>query len=70
MERRGYKPDKIWRDGNYRGKVLGVEENWCDSDIVETWYNKEGFIYSEHDDFYLNECVENLRQKGIEVYEN
>ena len=68
MERRGYKPDKIWREGSYRGKVLGVEENWCDSDIVEAWYNKEGFIYGEHDNFYLNECVGNLRQKGIEVY--
>ena len=65
MERRGYKPDKIWRDGNYRGKVLGMEENWCDDDIVEAWYNKEGFIYSEHDDFYLWECKENLKEKGI-----
>lgn len=70
MERRGYKPDKIWREGNYRGKVLGTEENWCDSDIVEAWYNKEGFIYPEHNDAYLAECVENLRQKGIEVCEN
>ena len=69
MERRGYKPDKIWRDGGYRGKVLGVDENWCDSDIVNAWYNKEGFIYSEHNDAYLWECKENLRQKGIEISE-
>ena len=67
MERRGYKPDKIWRNGDYRGKVLGVEENWCDKDIVEAWYNKEGFIYAEHDDYYLWECKENLREKGIEI---
>ena len=70
MKRRGYKPDKIWYDINYRGKELGYEENWCDEDIIEMWLNyKKGNLYYEHDDAYLAECVENLRQKGIEVYE-
>ena len=71
MERRGYKPDKIWRDINYRGKDLGYEENWCDKDIIEMWLNyKKGNLYYEHDEAYLNECLENLRQKGIEISEN
>ena len=71
MECRGYKPDKIWRQGSYRGKLLGNDEEWCDSEIAEVWYNnKEGNIYPEHNDAYLNECLENLRQKGIEISEN
>ena len=37
MERRGYKPDKIWRDINYRGKDLGVELNWCDEVLFEIY---------------------------------
>lgn len=67
MERRGYKPDKIWRDINYRGKVLGVEPNWCDEAMFETWHYYKGNIYEEHDEYYLEECRENLREKGIEV---
>ena len=69
MERRGYKPDKIWRDINYRGKELGYEENWCEMALVVACYEANEVIYSEHNDAYLDECVENLRQKGIEVYE-
>ena len=68
MERRGYKPDKIWRDINYRGKELGYEENWCEMALVVACYEVNEMIYSEHNDVYLDECVENLRQKGIEVY--
>lgn len=67
MERRGYKPDKIWRDINYRGKVLDVEENWCDGDIFEAWHNCGKTIYDEHNDYYLEECKENLREKGVEI---
>ena len=70
MERRGYKPDKIWRDINYRGKELGSEENWCEMALVVACYEANEAIYSEHNDAYLNECVENLRQKGIEISEN
>ena len=67
MEHRGYKPDKIWRDINYRGKELGYEENWCEMALVVACYEANEMIYSEHNDTYLNECVENLRQKGIKV---
>ena len=67
MERRGYKPDKIWRDVNYRGKDLGVEENWCKYSLVVDYRENGENIYSEHNDAYLTECLENLRQKGIEI---
>ena len=68
MERRGYKPDKIWRDINYRGKELGFEENWCLENYFRPIYKYSySPIYPEHNDAYLNECLENLRQKGIEI---
>ena len=70
MERRGYKPDKIWRDINYRGKDLGIEPNWCDEAMFETWHYYKGNIYEEHDEYYLEECRENLREKGIEISES
>ena len=70
MERRGYKPDKIWREANYCGKKLGFEENWCDPAVVIACIENEGNIYPEHNDAYLNECLENLRQKGIEISGN
>ena len=69
MEHRGYHPDKIWDNVNYRGKTLGVQEGWCEEDIVDMWHNlPEGqLIYPEHNDAYLTECIENLRGKGIEI---
>ena len=71
MERRGYKPDKIWRNINYRGKELGIDENWClENYFLPIYKYSYSPIYPEHNDAYLAECVENLRQKGIEVYEN
>lgn len=74
MERRGYKPDGSWRHPHYRGKELGRVDGWCESGLVHYCYDliKEHNenIYREHDDSYLNECLENLRQKGIEVYGN
>ena len=59
MERRGYKPDCLWRNPNYRGKR-------CDADIGCTNTQENvGVIYREHDDEYLNECICNLKCKGI-----
>ena len=67
MERRGYKPDKIWRSPNWRGKVLGECANWCDTDIVKMWYECKQNIYEEHDGFYLEECLDNLADKGVKI---
>ena len=71
MKNRGYNPDKIWEDPNYRGKVLGFQEDWCDKDFVNVWHQEASIgkkkIYFEHDDNYYNECIENLKEKGIDI---
>lgn len=60
MEKRGYQVSIEWRDKNYRGKVAekyrNLEEKMIDSPI-----------YKEHNQEYLQECIENLREKGIEL---
>ena len=61
MERRGYHPDKIWRDPEWRGSRLGKCEGWAS---VEEFV---GLIYAEHNDEYLQECLDNLKNKGIEI---
>lgn len=67
MERRGYKPDKIWRNPNYRGKTLGEQDFWCDDSLVDIWYNYKGMIYPEHNSNYIQECIDNLAEKGIDI---
>lgn len=61
MERRGYHPDSIWRDPEWRGNKLGKCEDWAS---VEEF---AGLVYAEHDDEYLQECLDNLKSKGIEI---
>lgn len=71
MEHRGYKLDRSWYHPHYRGKELGKVDGWCETSLVQRCYNitKEynENIYREHNDAYLAECLENLRQKGIEI---
>lgn len=74
MERRGYKPDGSWRHPHYRGKELGRVDAWCETALVQRCYDiakkYNENIYREHNDAYLAECKENLRQKGIEISGN
>ena len=69
MKRRGYHPDEQWYFADWRGSTLGMESAWADVDIAEDQlYNTEKFgqmIYPEHDDAYLQECLDNLAGKGI-----
>lgn len=67
MERRGYHPDLIWENQDYRGKALGLSYNWVDNFTLLIASSKD-IIYPEHDDKYLKECLENLKQKGIDLY--
>lgn len=71
MKRRGYSPDITWYNPEYRGTALGYVTAWADADIVDDQYmyatHKNGIIYPEHDDAYLQECIDNLKGKGIEV---
>ena len=61
MERRGYHPDKTWRDPEWRGNKLGKCKDWAN---VEEF---AGLVYVEHNDEYLRECLDNLKGKGIEI---
>lgn len=60
MGKRGYKVSKEWLDKNYRGKSLEPYEN-----LEEQTLNDP--IYKEHDRDYMIECIENLKEKGIEI---
>ena len=60
MSNRGYKVATEWRDKNYRGKIAEIYVN-----LEETEINTP--IYKEHNEAYLQECIENLRLKGIEI---
>lgn len=67
MERRGYHPDPIWYQINWRGTRLGEVENWANiNEIIDDLIHTNP-IYPEHDNEYLEECLENLREKGIEI---
>lgn len=73
MERRGYHPTTIWKDSNYRGSKLSYvyDKEWlCGSSLTEYFLTLDqgnGIIYPEHNDEYLQECIDNLKSKGIEV---
>lgn len=77
MKHRGYHPDKIWYNPSYRGTTLGFDKNFIDdekevTDVKELLDNIHFIydcIYPEHNDKYLQECLENLKQKGIDLYE-
>ena len=65
MKRRGYHPDEIWYNVNWRGNKLGEEFGWADAEKVKNIGYISTNIYSEHDDDYFEECLNNLKGKGI-----
>ena len=65
MKKRRYHPDQIWYQINYRGKELGFQDNWIDEDIFLKLFDINKIIYPEHNDEYLKECLDNLKNKGI-----
>ncbi len=70
MEKRGYHPDEIWRKGSYRGKILNYQDNWYNQGLLDHKYGSNLIIYPEHNDAYLQECLENLKNKGIVINDN
>ncbi|NYV27999.1 hypothetical protein HP397_04115 [Streptobacillus felis] len=58
MERRGYIPSKEWYDPLYRGKKEKRYEYIKEEKVTIP-------IYSEHNDIYYSQCLENLEKKGI-----
>lgn len=73
MKRRGYHPNEIWYDCDYRGSSLKKVYGYCDTNSVLGFVvgaNRCGImIYPEHNDKYLQECIENLSQKGVDISE-
>ena len=67
MKNRGYNPDKKWQNVNYRGQSIGEQGYWCSYDLVVTLANSNSILYPEHNDEYLQECINNLKGKGIEI---
>lgn len=71
MRQRSYSPDDAWDNPNYRGSVLGIEQDRSNpkalcSILTSTAISGET-IYFEHDDAYLQECIENLESKGVDM---
>lgn len=68
MLNRGYNPDKTWFDVTYRGKDLGQmtpeEQKAIDVEGINAKLAGAAYIYPEHDDTYLEECLQNLEAKG------
>lgn len=60
MEKRGYNISEEWKDKNYRGKIAEKYMN-LEEEVIEDP------IYKEHNNKYLDECIENLRNKGIQL---
>ena len=71
MKNRGYHPDEIWYERNWRGNSLGKQDNWTDKNILQTALNHtkltKNTLFIEHNQEYLQECLDNLKSKGIEI---
>ena len=71
MKNRNYNPDVLWMSPNWRGGTLKLDTSFADPDIVYDTYKdateENQIIYSEHNDEYLKECLDNLKNKGIEI---
>lgn len=65
MLERNYNPGEAWFNCSYRGKKC---EPYKSSQIKRDYLklrNKLDIIYPEHDDNYLQECIDNLLKKGV-----
>lgn len=71
MKNRGYNPDETWYNGNWRGSTLQEEKGWTEKNLILNAYNHSiscGMpLFIEHDNDYLQECLENLKSKGIDI---
>ena len=58
MTKRGYRVSPEWLDKVYRGKQMPAYDKLEVEELP-------AIIYPEHDATYLQECLDNLKQKGI-----
>ena len=63
---RGYKINEQWLDKCFRGKICSYDySNFTKSDLTIKPTNH--LIYPEHNQMYLNECLDNLKSKNIHI---
>jgi len=67
MERRGYIVDSEWKEYTYRGKNLKHDSYNSEDVAVLQVYLKRFPVYSEHNEAYLQECLDNLSKKGAKL---
>jgi len=60
MQKRGYQPDNLWLDKDYRGKTCPAYVHLEEVAVASP-------IYPEHDAAYYEECLQNLREKGTDL---
>lgn len=60
MQRRGYVNEPLWENPMYRGKSC---QAYTEDEVYVEEQSKP--IYPEHDTAYLEECINNLFEKGI-----
>ena len=60
MTERGYRVSPEWLDKEYRGKQMPAYDK-LEAETLPV------IIYPEHDVAYLQECLDNLKQKGIVI---
>lgn len=58
MTERGYRVSPEWFEKEYRGKQLPAYDRLEEEKL-------RPIIYPEHNAIYLQECLDNLKQKGI-----
>lgn len=64
MKNRNFNIDKFWNEGSYRGKKLGIVPLFSLPNLGDS-ISLELLNYPEHNDEYLQECLDNLKSKGI-----
>lgn len=67
MEKRGYHPSPEWWLDYYRGEKIGDYSNWCNQELLDELTESNEIIFPEHNDKYLQECLNILKSKGIEI---
>ena len=67
MMHRGFNIDLDWYDRLYRGRNCSKLTLYEAGSYVYVPNTDSPFIYPEHDDCYLLECLDNLAAKGAEL---
>lgn len=62
MYKREYKVDPLWYNPLYRGKIIGKDIS--EFTFVGNFYEMP---YPEHNDQYYQECIDNLKAKGVVI---